>query len=281
MNNPAIQALDICIDVSHWQGPIDWPAVAASGIRIAMIKATEGTSWVDPMFERNHASATSASIFVIPYHFLRPDRADAQVQHFQRVAGIGAGTLFMLDWEGKASETATARDVELIGKELAGVAGRDPICYRGIPGSTPEEPTDTMLEWPSMIARYPRGGVESWLGMSAGPAGNPESWWVTSRAANTLPTFAQYTSQGRVPGISGNVDRSVALFPSVEAALAWCCGDVVVEPPKTSDVIEQILAAPRFQDGVQAYQRSRNLVSDAYIGPITLAAIGEDMRKPQ
>lgn len=48
-----------------------------------------------------------------------------------------------------------------------------------------------------------------------------------------------------------------------------------------ADVIEQILAAPRFQDGVQAYQRSRGLTPDAYIGPLTLAKIGEDMRRPR
>ena len=47
------------------------------------------------------------------------------------------------------------------------------------------------------------------------------------------------------------------------------------------DVIERILAAERFHDGVQAYQRSRGLRPDAVIGPLTLAALGKDMRKPR
>lgn len=35
------------------QGTIDWSSVAASGLSFAMAKATEGTSYVDPMFATN------------------------------------------------------------------------------------------------------------------------------------------------------------------------------------------------------------------------------------
>ena len=41
------------VDVSHFQGVIDWPAVAKSGVQFAMIKATEGTGFVDPRYVAN------------------------------------------------------------------------------------------------------------------------------------------------------------------------------------------------------------------------------------
>src|SRR4051812_17577721 len=36
------------VDVSHWQGTINWATVAGAGIKFAFCKATEGTTYVDP-----------------------------------------------------------------------------------------------------------------------------------------------------------------------------------------------------------------------------------------
>ncbi len=38
------------IDVSHWEGNIDWNAVKGSGISAAYAKATEGVNYIDPTF---------------------------------------------------------------------------------------------------------------------------------------------------------------------------------------------------------------------------------------
>ena len=48
------------IDVSHWQGPIDWPKVAAAGKKFVVMKATESTAFVDPTYATNHAGASAA-----------------------------------------------------------------------------------------------------------------------------------------------------------------------------------------------------------------------------
>ncbi|HSL14751.1 MAG TPA: GH25 family lysozyme, partial [Actinomycetota bacterium] len=45
------------IDVSHWQGTIDWTQVAASGVRFAIAKATDGREGVDPQYLTNKAGA--------------------------------------------------------------------------------------------------------------------------------------------------------------------------------------------------------------------------------
>ena len=41
------------IDVSHHQEWIDWPKVRQSGVRFAIIKASEGNGYIDPLFEQN------------------------------------------------------------------------------------------------------------------------------------------------------------------------------------------------------------------------------------
>src|SRR5206468_6022875 len=50
------------IDVSHYQHQIDWTQVAASGIRFAFAKASEGTGYVDPMYETNKIDAMAAGV---------------------------------------------------------------------------------------------------------------------------------------------------------------------------------------------------------------------------
>ncbi|MBI3647932.1 MAG: hydrolase, partial [Actinobacteria bacterium] len=60
------------IDVSHWQGKIDWTKVAADGVTFAIVKATEGRNYVDPMYATNAAGATANGIAVGAYHFASP-----------------------------------------------------------------------------------------------------------------------------------------------------------------------------------------------------------------
>ena len=61
---------DVVIDVSHHNGAIDWPAVAAAGIALAFIKATQGALFVDPAFDRNRSAAVKAVVLAVPYHFI-------------------------------------------------------------------------------------------------------------------------------------------------------------------------------------------------------------------
>ena len=41
------------IDVSHYQEEIDWKRVEASGVKFALLKASEGSDFVDPMRHEN------------------------------------------------------------------------------------------------------------------------------------------------------------------------------------------------------------------------------------
>src|SRR5262245_11857990 len=57
------------LDVSSWQGNVDWLAVALNGGRFAYVKATEGTSYVNPYFTQQYVGAFQAGLVRGAYHF--------------------------------------------------------------------------------------------------------------------------------------------------------------------------------------------------------------------
>jgi lysozyme len=74
------------IDVSHFQGAIDWPAVARDHVAFAYIKATEGVDGRDGRFARNWRGAERAGIRVGAYHYFNFCRSGgAQAANFLAV----------------------------------------------------------------------------------------------------------------------------------------------------------------------------------------------------
>ena len=65
------------VDISHWQGAIDWTKVAAAGKKFAYMKASESTDFVDPNYTTNRAQARAAGLLVGAYHFAQPQRRPA------------------------------------------------------------------------------------------------------------------------------------------------------------------------------------------------------------
>lgn len=61
------------IDVSRWQGDIDWPAVASQGILWAGVRASVGAGYTDRTFEFNYDGAVAAGILPFPYHVVDPN----------------------------------------------------------------------------------------------------------------------------------------------------------------------------------------------------------------
>jgi lysozyme len=87
------------IDVSYYQGKIDWQKVKAMKedevqVTFAFIKATEGLLNVDPYFQRNWREAPKAGIKVGAYHFFRPKRPGLwQANFFLQTVRIEKGDL--------------------------------------------------------------------------------------------------------------------------------------------------------------------------------------------
>ena len=87
------------IDVSYYQGKIDWPQVKAmqeDSVRIhfAIIKATEGIALVDPYFQRNWREAAKTGIACSAYHFFRPKKSGLwQARFFLQTVQFEKGDL--------------------------------------------------------------------------------------------------------------------------------------------------------------------------------------------
>lgn len=58
------------IDVSSWQGNINFAQVKNAGIDIVYIKSSEGGSYIDPYFERNYQNAKANGLKVGFYHYV-------------------------------------------------------------------------------------------------------------------------------------------------------------------------------------------------------------------
>ncbi|MBQ3229744.1 MAG: hypothetical protein IJB49_01870 [Clostridia bacterium] len=84
INNPSEEEYPVRgVDVSAYQGEIDWQTLGAQGIDFAYIKATEGSSHTDERFEFNHNEALKTELRIGAYHFFSFESGgDTQAAHF-------------------------------------------------------------------------------------------------------------------------------------------------------------------------------------------------------
>ena len=174
------------IDVSHYQGRIDWRAVEAEGIGFAYMKATEGATFTDPTFRRNWAAAGETRIVRGAYHRFRAGRdGAAQADHFLAVVSLREGDLPpVLDVESTdgVSDARLVRGVRAWLAEVERRTGKRPIVYTK-PGFRRAHLGTALDDYPLWIAEY---GVDS-------PSVDPWHFW-------------QHSERGRVAGIANAVD---------------------------------------------------------------------------
>lgn len=189
------------IDVSHWNGTIDWDQVAASGKRFAFAKATDGSDYVDPTYATNKAGATANGVVFGAYHFARPDdaRRDAvrEADHFVENADLGPGDLVpVLDIE-RTGGLTQAQVTKWILKWLDRVTERlgvRPMVYTSPYGWAQRTGDTTAVA----AAGYTVLWVAHWEVPS--PTLPAEDW------SGNGWTFWQHTDCGTVAGIDGCVD---------------------------------------------------------------------------
>lgn len=178
------------IDVSHYQGSVDWSTVKAAGAAFAFAKATEGVSWSDPTFAANWAGIKSAGLLRGAYHFFRPSQDPvAQVRFFLQVVSLSPGDLPpVLDVETAdgVSNDAIQSGVKTWLDTAAAQTGVTPMIYAS-PGFWNGQMNSGFGSYPLWVAQY---GVPS--------PRLPRGWsnW----------NFWQYSQSGKINGISGNVD---------------------------------------------------------------------------
>lgn len=181
------------IDVSVWQGDIDFEAVKADGIEVVYIRSSIGSDYTDSLFRQNYERAKAAGLRIGFYHFVTAQTVEeAQYQaHFfaSVISGLSFDCMPAMDFESFSGlSNRQINDISLAFMEaLERYTGKDAIFYTNA-YTAANILTDAMAQYPIWIAQW---GVSE-------PQNNGRwtSW-----------TGWQYTSTGRVSGISGNVDR--------------------------------------------------------------------------
>jgi GH25 family lysozyme M1 (1,4-beta-N-acetylmuramidase) len=194
------------IDVSHWQGNIDWVQVAGAGKSFAIVKATEGVGYKDDKYDRNKAGAMGNGLKFGAYHFARPENdpireADWFVDNSDYEHGMLIPTLD-LERTGGRGPTGLTNWTKAWLARVDERLGVKPMIYMS-PYFWRTNLNDT--RW------FADNGYEVlWIAHwhVANPSPPADNWgghgW----------TFWQYTSDGRVPGISGRVDLNRYRFES-------------------------------------------------------------------
>jgi GH25 family lysozyme M1 (1,4-beta-N-acetylmuramidase) len=204
------------IDVSRFQKTIDWPSVAGTGIRFAFVQASRGSGTdctvkpqqcgADPYFATNRIAAESTGIRVGAYHrafasggTTSEARADALAEANLFLAAVGtlqSGELIpVLDVETPftgMTPTTLRTWIRVWVKRVNRRLGRKPMIYTN---ATSWAATGNTTEFAK--AKYPLWVAEWGVSRPTVPARN----W-----AGRGYSVWQYTSSGRVPGISGHVD---------------------------------------------------------------------------
>ncbi|KQV12391.1 MULTISPECIES: lysozyme [unclassified Kitasatospora] len=68
------------MDVSGWQGNVNWSTAAANGARFAYVKATEGTTYTNPYFTQQYNGSYNAGLIRGAYHFALPNTSTGAAQ---------------------------------------------------------------------------------------------------------------------------------------------------------------------------------------------------------
>jgi lysozyme len=121
------------VDISHWDGNIDFQQVRASGIVAVVAKATTGGTGVDPQYARYKAGALAQGLLWGTFHFGTGDDVNAQVQNYLSTVTPNPRELAALDYEpnpyGSTMSLAQVRDFVGIFQSRT---GRYPILYSGV-----------------------------------------------------------------------------------------------------------------------------------------------------
>lgn len=105
------------VDVSTYQGEVDWSVLAEQGVDFAFIKATEGSSLQDRQFVRNWENARAAGVRTGAYHFFSYDSpGETQADNFISVVPVTPGAL------------PPVVDVEFYGDKLKNLPDRDHVA---------------------------------------------------------------------------------------------------------------------------------------------------------
>jgi lysozyme len=181
------------IDVSHYQGTIDWNQVAQAGdVGYVFIKASEGSSLQDDKYSYNVSEARRAGVLVGSYHFFRANASlDDQFSNFTSVAKREQQDLVPIVDVEHTNGVSTSELVDRLHQfmeRLTKYYGQKPILYTFVNFYNRYLSGQGFDHYPLMIAFYRDAQPELYDGRKY--------------------VIWQYSSRGRKDGIRGRVDLS-------------------------------------------------------------------------
>jgi GH25 family lysozyme M1 (1,4-beta-N-acetylmuramidase) len=200
------------LDVSSWQGNVDWASVKANGAKFAYVKATEGTGYTNPYFAQQYNGSYNVGLIRGAYHFALPNVSSATTQADYFVSNGGG-------WSRDGKTLPPMLDIEYnpygatcYGYSQSGMASWIQAFSDEVHARTIRYPTiySTLDWWTTCTGNY--GGLG---------ATNPLFIARYSTSPGTLPagwsfwTFRQFSNSGTFPGdqdyFNGAYKRLVAL----------------------------------------------------------------------
>nr|VWP02526.1 N/A [Ganoderma boninense] len=194
---PVKRSNPLGIDVSSYQGNVNFATAKANGISFAYIKATESTDYIDPNFSADYESATNAGIIRGGYHFAHPDASSGATQAEYFIAHGGG-------WSSDGITLPGALDIEY------NPSGNE--CYNLSQSAMVSWIKDFSNTYHSKTGVYPviYTTTDWWTTCTGNSAafGSTNPLWIAHYASSigTLPagwsytTFWQYADSGPNPG---------------------------------------------------------------------------------
>lgn len=187
------------IDVSAWQGQIDWKTVEAYGMDFAILRITEAGNVTDKYFERNYTECQKYNIPTGVYKYsYAMTIAEIQSEARKVVSVLNGRKLqypIWLDLEHHKQRVLGAESIHNLAeafREIIAAAGYkfgiycNEDWYMNVICSH-------LKKYDFWIARYPAN----------------DDGWIQERLRPDFGVGWQYSSKAKIPGINGTVDRSV------------------------------------------------------------------------
>lgn len=182
------------IDVSEWQGNIDFGEVARAGIEVVYIRASEGRGYVDPYFRENYEKAKANGLRTGFYHFLTATNvaeAKEEAEFFvSNIKGLEPDCRLAMDFEVfNGLDVSAINEISRVFLEtVENLSGKECVIYSDAYNARTVFSKELADDYPIWVADY---FVEE-------PESNDKwKFWVGF----------QYSDRGRINGIDGNVDR--------------------------------------------------------------------------
>lgn len=187
------------IDVSAWQGQIDWKTVAAYGMDFAILRITEAGNVIDKYFERNYTECQKYNIPTGAYKYsYAMTIAEIQSEARKVVDTLNNRKIqypVFLDLEHHNQRVLGSESIHKMAdafREIIEAAGYKFAIYCNVDWYM-NVICSHLKKYDFWIARYPAN----------------DDGWIQERLRPDFGVGWQYSSKAKIPGINGTVDRSV------------------------------------------------------------------------